>query len=60
MNISLFEIYFGLNYHQDQLAQQTICFSQNYRRLINDIFYKKYLSGDFSLYLNAPCITDQS
>ena len=60
MSISLFVLYFGLNYHHDQLAHHTICFSQNYRRLINDIFYKKYLSDDFSLYLHAPCITDQS
>ncbi|HFZ8995473.1 TPA: phytoene desaturase [Citrobacter freundii] len=60
MSNSLFVLYFGLNYHHEQLAHHTVCFGPRYKALINEIFNSDRLAEDFSLYLHSPCATDPS
>jgi phytoene desaturase len=60
--MSLFVIYFGTNrrYTDTNLAHHNIILSQRYKGLLDDIFNKKQLADDFSLYLHMPTITDPS
>ncbi len=60
MSNSLFVLYFGLSQHHSQLSHHTVCFGPRYKGLIQDIFNRNTLAGDFSLYLHAPCVTDPS
>jgi phytoene desaturase len=59
-SMSLFVIYFGTKkrYNDGRLAHHNIILSQRYRGLLTDIFKKKKLSDDFSLYLHMPTLTD--
>jgi phytoene desaturase len=59
---SLFVIYFGTDhrYIDTGLAHHNIIFSERYRGLLNDIFNRKVLADDFSLYLHMPTLTDPS
>ncbi len=61
-SMSLFVIYFGTKrrYDDSDLAHHNIILSERYRGLLNDIFNKKVLSDDFSLYLHRPTKTDPS
>jgi phytoene desaturase len=61
-SMSLFVIYFGTKkrYTDSGLAHHNIILGDRYRGLLNDIFHKKYLADDFSLYLHMPTITDPS
>jgi phytoene desaturase len=61
-SMSLFVIYFGTKRRYDDglLAHHNIILSQRYRELLADIFQKKELAQDFSLYLHAPTLTDPS
>ncbi len=61
-SMSLFVIYFGTKrrYHDQSLVHHNIILSQRYRGLLNDIFKRKVLADDFSLYLHMPTITDPS
>jgi phytoene desaturase len=61
-SMSLFVIYFGTKrrYTDTGLAHHNIILSRRYRGLLNDIFRKKQLAQDFSLYLHMPTITDPS
>lgn len=63
--MSLFVIYFGTDrlYREDgatQLAHHNIILGPRYKELLNDIFNKKTLAEDFSLYLHMPTLTDPS
>jgi len=60
--MSLFVIYFGTKrrYTDSRLAHHNIILSERYKGLLNDIFGKKVLAKDFSLYLHMPTITDPS
>ena len=42
------------------MAHHTIILGPRYKGLLNDIFNKKVLSDDFSLYLHAPTRSDPS
>jgi phytoene desaturase len=59
-SMSLFVIYFGTKrrYDGDVLAHHNIILSQRYRELLTDIFKRKELARDFSLYLHVPTLTD--
>lgn len=59
-SMSLFVIYFGTKrqYREQGLAQHNIILSQRYKGLLTDIFQKKVLADDFSLYLHMPALTD--
>ena len=59
-SMSLFVIYFGTKkrYLDSGLAHHNIILGERYRELLSDIFHKKELADDFSLYLHMPTITD--
>ncbi len=61
-SMSLFVIYFGTKkrYLDSELAHHNIILGPRYKDLLNDIFNKKVLAEDFSLYLHMPTITDPS
>lgn len=61
-SMSLFVIYFGTKrrYNDTKLAHHNILLGERYRGLLDDIFHKKILSEDFSLYLHMPTLTDPS
>jgi phytoene desaturase len=57
-SMSLVVAYFGTNRTYPDLAHHTILLGPRYRELLDDIFDRKRLSPDFSLYLHAPTRTD--
>ncbi len=61
-SMSLFVIYFGTRrqYRDQGLAHHNIILGERYKGLLSDIFDKKRLSDDFSLYLHMPSLTDPS
>jgi phytoene desaturase len=59
-SMGLFLIYFGTDRTYPDLAHHSIVLSERYRELLEDIFQKKILADDFSLYLHAPTRTDPS
>ena len=61
-SMSLFVIYFGTKrrYTDTGLAHHNIILGERYKSLLNDIFHKKILAEDFSLYLHMPTLTDSS
>jgi phytoene desaturase len=61
-SMSLFVIYFGTKrrYTDTGLTHHNIILGERYRGLLNDIFRRKHLAQDFSLYLHMPTITDPS
>ncbi|MEQ8967898.1 MAG: phytoene desaturase [Azospirillaceae bacterium] len=59
-SMSLFVWYFGTNRTYDDVQHHTILMGPRYRGLLRDIFDRKVLSDDFSLYLHRPTATDPS
>ena len=61
-SMSLFVIYFGTRrrYLDSGLAHHNIILSRRYKDLLDDIFGRKILADDFSLYLHMPTLTDPS
>ena len=59
-SMSLFVWYFGTNKTYDDVAHHTILLGERYKALLDDIFHKKVLADDFSLYLHRPTATDPS
>jgi phytoene desaturase len=64
-SMSLVVIYFGTaRRYRDAaarpLAHHNIILGPRYRELLSDIFNRKVLAGDFSLYLHMPTVTDPS
>ena len=61
-SVSLFVIYFGTKrrYRDVGLAHHNIILGDRYKALLTDIFDKKVLAQDFSLYLHMPTLTDPS
>ena len=59
-SMSLFVIYFGTTKQYPQIKHHTIILGERYRGLLKDIFNKKQLATDFSLYLHRPSATDPS
>lgn len=61
-SMSLFVIYFGTKkrYNDGRLAHHNIILGERYQGLLDDIFHKKVLADDFSLYLHMPTLTDPS
>jgi phytoene desaturase len=58
--MSLFVAWFGASKTWPDLAHHTILLGPRYRELLEDIFERKVLADDFSLYLHAPTRTDPS
>ncbi|MBM4375851.1 MAG: phytoene desaturase [Deltaproteobacteria bacterium] len=59
-SMSLFVAYFGTKKTFPDLAHHTIVLGPRYKGLLHDIFERKVLTDDFSLYLHAPTRTDAS
>ena len=59
-SMGLFVLYFGTTRTYPEVAHHTIWLGERYRELLDDIFYRKVLSEDFSLYLHRPTATDSS
>jgi phytoene desaturase len=57
-SMSLFVWYFGTRRRFDTVAHHTILLGPRYRGLLQDIFERKVLAEDFSLYLHRPTATD--
>ena len=57
-SMSLFVAYFATKRTYPELAHHTIVLGPRYKELLRDIFDKKTLADDFSLYLHAPARTD--
>ena len=59
-SMSLFVGYFGAKRTWPELAHHTILLGPRYEGLLDDIFRRRVLADDFSLYLHAPTRTDPS
>ncbi len=59
-SMSLFVWYFGTGRKYPDVPHHTILLGPRYRELIADIFDRKILAEDFSLYLHRPTATDAS
>lgn len=57
-SMSLFVGYFGTRRTYDSLAHHTIVLGPRYKGLLDDVFERRVLARDFSLYLHAPARTD--
>ena len=58
--MSLFVWYFGTRRKYRDVPHHTILLGPRYRELLADIFERKILADDFSLYLHRPTATDPS
>jgi phytoene desaturase len=59
-SMSLFVWYFGTNRRYDDVYHHTMVLGPRYRELLDDIFVRKRLAADFSLYLHRPTANDPS
>lgn len=59
-SMSLFVIYFGTRKKYDNIEHHTILLCERYKELLADIFDRKVLPEDFSMYLHRPSKTDPS
>jgi phytoene desaturase len=59
-SMGLFVIYFGTTKQYPEVVHHTIWLGKTYKELLSNIFDKKILSDDFSLYIHRPTATDES
>ncbi|MFZ0391368.1 MAG: phytoene desaturase family protein [Calditrichia bacterium] len=59
-SMSAFLLYLGVRKTYPKLLHHTLILSKRYKSLVNDIFNKKILPDDFSMYLHVPTRTDPS
>jgi phytoene desaturase len=59
-SMGLFVLYFGTARQHPDVAHHTIWMGPRYRELLDDIFHRKVLAEDFSIYLHRPTATDPS
>ncbi len=59
-SMGLFVLYFGTRRQYPDVAHHTILMGPRYRSLLRDIFHRRILADDFSLYLHRPTATDPS
>jgi phytoene desaturase len=59
-SMSLFVWYFGTCRRYENVAHHTLVLGPRYRDLLRDIFARKVLANDMSLYLHRPTATDRS
>jgi phytoene desaturase len=59
-SMSAFVWYFGTRRQYPEVDHHTIQVGPRYRELVNDIFERKVLADDFSLYIHRPTATDPS
>lgn len=56
--MSCFLLYLGVRKQYPQLAHHTLILTKRYEDLVRDIFDRKILPDDFSMYLHAPTKSD--
>jgi len=59
-SMGLYVLYFGTTKQYPDVAHHTIWLGARYRELLDEIFKKKTLAKDFSLYVHRPTATDPS
>jgi len=59
-SMGLFVLYFGTKKTYPDVAHHTIWLGSRYKELLEDIFDRKILAEDFSLYVHRPTATDKS
>jgi phytoene desaturase len=59
-SMGLFVLFFGTDRQYPDVAHHTIWMGPRYRELLTDIFDRKILADDFSIYLHRPTATDAS
>ena len=59
-SMGLYVLFFGTRKTYDDIAHHTIWMGPRYKELLADIFDRKILADDFSLYLHRPTATDSS
>jgi phytoene desaturase len=57
-SMSCFLLYIGTRRQYPKLEHHTLILSERYKELLTDIFDRKILPDDFSMYLHAPTRTD--
>lgn len=57
-SMGLFVLFFGTDRTYPDVAHHTIALGPRYKPLLDEIFHKKRLGVDFSLYLHRPTATD--
>ena len=60
LSMGLYVLFFGARRTWPQVAHHTVWFGERYKSLLRDIFHKKVLAEDFSLYVHRPTATDPS
>ncbi|MEO1749182.1 MAG: phytoene desaturase family protein, partial [Pseudomonadota bacterium] len=60
LSMGLYVLYFGAKKTWPDVAHHTVWFGERYKSLLRDIFKKKKLADDFSLYVHRPTATDPS
>ena len=59
-SMGLYVMFFGTKTQYPDIAHHTIWMGPRFKELLHDIFDKKILADDFSLYLHRPTATDDS
>ena len=59
-SMGLFVWYFGTKRRYEEVPHHTMVLGPRYKGLLRDIFKRKHLADDFSLYLHRPTATDPS
>ena len=59
-SMGLYVMFFGTKTTYPDIAHHTIWMGPRFKELLHDIFDKKILADDFSLYLHRPTATDKS
>ncbi|MFN2330135.1 MAG: phytoene desaturase family protein, partial [Chromatocurvus sp.] len=60
LSMGLYVLYFGTTRTYPDVAHHTVWFSERYKELLSDIFHRRVLADDFSLYVHRPTATDPS
>lgn len=60
LSMGLYVLFFGTDKQYPEVAHHTIWLGQRYKELLSDIFDRKTLAEDFSLYVHRPTATDPS
>lgn len=60
LSMGLFVLYFGTTKKYPDVAHHTIWMGKRYKALLEDIFKRRILCDDFSLYVHRPTATDPS